>query len=268
MSDSKISNFVEKRLEMVGEACTYRFALTHEVEGSKPRTLLNCVVQRSSLDAEKERIPEEISEAAKSHAEEASRIQRYSIVAYAQDDSVLAMCPFRLKPSSSDASSELDSEPATSKGIVAQLMRHNESLTRVYMQSFQATATMLAEEVARLRRRNDELEDKNIDMISTFEALYSEKHKRDIEVSQEIASESRKERLLEQGEKLLPFIAAKLTGQSNVQRFVDTLSEEDMMALLTTLKPNQIEALKGVLSEGEKIKKLTPNKDEENDATE
>ena len=255
--ETKVSNFVAKRLEMVGDAECKRLALMHEIQDAKPRMLLNCIVDHSKIESEKERISDEIMASAHSHAEESTRLQRYSVVAYAADETVLAMCPFRMRPTTeSSAGTDFDSEPATPNGLISQMMRHNEALTRMHLANYKDMMGLLAEEVGRVRRRNDELEDKNISMVRMYEELMSEKHQRDMETLKEAHSEDRKERLLTQGEKLLPFIAAKVTGQTAVKKFMQTLAPDDMAKLMTILRPEQIEALEGILDEGNAIKSL------------
>ena len=80
------------------------------------------------------------------------------------------------------------SEPATSKGEVMQLRRHNENLHRMSVGSAAEMIRILRTENDELRAQVNKLMDRQLSVITTYEDLISQKHKRDMEIEEQKAS--------------------------------------------------------------------------------
>jgi hypothetical protein len=150
-------------------------------------------------------------------------IQRYVLVAL-RGTEVLGRLPIRTTGGSDDASGDpIDSEPATARGLVAQLMRHNEANSRIVSLSMGQIVATLLRQNERLRLVAEEAEDKRYAVANLTEQLLSQQHERDLEAK---LVEERGELLrhgLTQFRAVLPFVAACF--RSSKSEFLRNLSQ-------------------------------------------
>ncbi|HEY0714891.1 MAG TPA: hypothetical protein VGF45_19580 [Polyangia bacterium] len=135
-------------------------------------------------------------------------VQRYGLVAL-RGAEVLGRLPIRLASGADDAPGDpIDSEPATARGLIAQLMRHNEANSRIVSLSMGQIVATLLRQNERLRLVAEEAEDKRYAVANLSEQLLSQQHDRDLEAKM---VEERAELLrhgLTQFGAVLPYVAA------------------------------------------------------------
>lgn len=191
----KMQKWITDRLESVPSATV--FNLMHasvDIMGSD--LILRIDVgskgeDRKGLDDEVERIVAAANEAAIQHANAFSGMrQRYKLTAETNEG---ALGQFTFQLGSSEPQADVGfSEGATEKGLLGQLMRHNENSQRAFVDLANSTVGPLLSENQSLRRQRDDWESKRLDAHLTLEELLSHKHERDIELEQYSEEERRK----------------------------------------------------------------------------
>jgi hypothetical protein len=148
-------------------------------------------------------------------AEGLGGMQRYLLVAL-RGGEVLGRLPLRAAGGADEGGADpIDSEPATARGLVAQLMRHNEANSRIVSLSMGQIVATLLRQNERLRLVAEEAEDKRYAVANLTEQLLSQQHERDLEAK---LVEERGELLrhgLTQLRGVVPFVAACFRNSSS-----------------------------------------------------
>lgn len=191
--------------------------------------------------------------AAISDADGAGGMQKYCLLSYRVDDRSSGRLPFRIMGEADDEES-LSSEPATAKGFLAQLMRHNEASARIATQSIQqvlaAQHHTIEEQAAMLKH----LTAIHFENIREREELLDRKHERELETRRAELRDGMVKEAIEKVQLLAPVVINRLAGQKllpqetstegeALRAFLQSLSEEQFQAILGALKPEQKVAL-------------------------
>lgn len=152
-----------------------------------------------------------------------------------------------------DADGELaGSEPATVEGLMAQLMRHNEALTRSVVQLSSSTSGSQAEIIARMSETAMRHERERVRQIELTEELLSRKHERSIELAREERKSKNAERLMSGVAPFVPIVGAKLltggkipavAGKAAIGEFLRGIKPAQMMKIFEVLDAPQAAAL-------------------------
>jgi hypothetical protein len=158
-----------------------------------------------------------------------------------------------------DEGSEIESEPATKTGLLAQLMRHQEAIMRTSTMGIGQVVASLRNANARQAELIDRLVSEKLEGIAAIEAMKSEEHERKLLT----VSEERKQKMLEAGfDKIMaiaPVVVAKLAGKSVpggnasdtdllAQGFIESITPEQMEHLQKVFKPEQLMLLFEIFS--------------------
>lgn len=247
----RLETFIRKRINSVADK-VQRFALLHVIEQRPPQTLLTRKVNREELEDEIVSITDEFRETAQDHSAEASRTQRYQVVAYGEQSEVIGTYTFRLRPNP-DTIDPGESEPATSTGALALSMRLTESYAKMTLAALGSLVGQQSEVIAQLSARNRHLEEKNIEGLELLETLMTSQNERDMALMKEAKKEERKDRLLTRGEQivgqLLPAMLDNMSAKKPIQEFLGSLDDDQTMAILQTLRPDQVKKLGELLEE-------------------
>jgi hypothetical protein len=148
-------------------------------------------------------------------AEGLGGIQRYVLIAM-QGGEVVGRLPLRATGAMDETQGDpIDSEPATARGLVAQLMRHNEANSRIVSLSMGQIVSTLLRQNERLRMVAEEAEDKRYAVAGLTEQLLSAQHERDLEAK---VIEERGELIrhgLTQLKAVVPYLAASLRNSKS-----------------------------------------------------
>lgn len=156
------------------------------------------------------------------------------------------------------------SEPATSKGILTQMMRHNEVLMRSSAGSMNAVVTSLMKQNAVLTNRLLTMEEKYSEMITVRERLLTEETEREVIRVQSVSAEKRKDEMLESIKLLLPSVIEKVGGKmlpSGENGEKPDLTKAKVAMLAKSIKPEQLSALSSVFSQAQLIALMELMKD-------
>lgn len=152
---------------------------------------------------------------------------------------------FRIKADENWEEEEF-SEPATQKGLLSQLMKHNEKNNIASLGSMNSMIKSLQSELARKDRRIDQLEEKVMAQVEIREQLVSRDHERKLVEIQLIKSEDRKDEIFETVKMLAPIAINRLTGKDLFKDADDPLSMQ-LKSLIDSMDVDQMQGLMGVL---------------------
>lgn len=203
-----------------------------------------------------------IYEQAREHTASLGNVQRFVCNAYdrsedspTERDVPFHSVAFKIEPQNlANDSDSVSSEPATSEGLLGQLMRHNNELHR---QSTHAMGTLTYHLARTVEKQSDQIEKLMADRIGTIEVmeeLMSRKHDREISTQQTQAKISRDKELFEKIMQLGPVILNKLAGKEIVRQ-KDTILESVVVQFMDTIKPEHLDRIadSGVLDRQQMI---------------
>lgn len=167
-------------------------------------------------------------------------VQKYALLAtFENGDSAR----FVLRVQSDDQDNEeIDSEPPTKAGLVAQQMRHNEAIMRVSAMSFQQVITMQNRIIVRLSEQNEQMMGKHMELMTAIEGLHTEKHLRDLETRKADAQLEHKKEIVQKLLLLAPTVVNKITGK-HLMPVSQTPEDLQVHQLMASMTKEQMESL-------------------------
>jgi hypothetical protein len=228
-----------------------------------------------TLVGEIEMLVNNIVDAAQRNADDhASGLQKYAICAYyPQEPQYKPQKVFRVAAEDLvDSGSVEPSEPPTDKGLLSQLMRHNEVNLR---QSTQVTCFLfdvMRKEMSRLHEKDERNEQQRMDMIQVQQGMMNETHSRILREREAEAGIALREGLFDQIKAIAPVIMNRIAGKQILPEedksflltgsFLESLSDEQQNFLRNTLSGPQTALLAEILGEYEKKKASYSSKKE------
>lgn len=180
-----------------------------------------------------------------------TKLQRYVIIALEMDESRGPRFPFRVKGEGGDDS---DGEEAPNdKGIISQLMRHNEVMMRQMTAGYAAQLSYLARQNEMLSNQNQGLLVKQMEGFQALEDAKSQQHQREMELLSVGASEERRSlalgKVVSKIDVLLPAILGKITGS----KLLTTGENKALDQFVGSMSEEQLQHLSGLLTQEQKI---------------
>jgi len=175
--------------------------------------------------------------------------QSYMLTAHDKEDrdsaSPLATMGFRVDATEGGAlaGEHVGSEPPTSEGLQAQLMRHIENKERTINSMFGSVISYLVRDNEKKSEQLDALLATRLEMVKTMEELAGEKHIRDLEWREQEEGAARKKELFEKIMQYVPVAINKLSGQELVRQ-KDTELELVAQEFVRGLSTSQLDALR------------------------
>ena len=206
----------------------------------------------------------EVIEAAREDAEGIGGLQKYSVKAFFG-----ASKKPQVKRIAIDARDELTddefSEPASSKGQVAQSMRHTEAAVKLALMGSAQSQSALLQTVNRLQSQVEKLMDERAEYLEKIEELRSQEHERRMEALLIEKQEARKDEAVEQLKLLAPVVAHKLGLPAGLLPGTTAAAGDGapggagavLSALVQSLKPEQMGRLMAILDAGQQASLMT-----------
>ncbi|HVV51402.1 MAG TPA: hypothetical protein VHO06_17155 [Polyangia bacterium] len=177
-------------------------------------------------------------------------LQRYVISAYSGDHAITRL-PVRQNADASRGGpapgDPLDSEPPTEKGLLSQTMRHLEISERTHAT---AIANIFAMQTRMLREKDERithLEERHWETVVAAEQLVSDHHRRQLENRAADQKAEAMREVLGTFLQLAPTAVNKLAGKALLPEKTSP-ALVGLRALVGTMKPEQLEALKFVMT--------------------
>ena len=195
-----------------------------------------------------------IAEAAQRDTDDMNQgIQQFALYAYfPQDANWVPRKIFRVAPSDIEIERDVTpSEPATEKGLVAQTMRHLESVMKTHTVGVSYIVQAQQRELQRLSEQNEAFSKQQVDFMLLLQDTMNDAHtRRRAEKSNEVDI-AIKESAMSKLEALVPVVINRIAGSQ-------VLPTEDksfmlMASLLEGLTDEQQASFLGGLSEGQRI---------------
>lgn len=158
---------------------------------------------------------------------------------------------FRLRgESDADLDDESGEEAPTNKGLITQLMRHNEAMARILVQSTGSGMASMARRLESADRLNETLVKERREMFAVLEEAKSEQHTRDMEMMLTDKSQTRKDQAFAKLMSLVPMVINKIAGSKILpdksdplmmllEPLIGSMSQEQFQAIAQTLQPEQ-----------------------------
>jgi len=152
------------------------------------------------------------------------------------------------------------SEGPTGKGLMGQLMRHNEALQGNFMKTVEFNQRFMIHLIQQQGHRLDTMEKRHWDSVQLYEDLLDRRQERELKNLTENAKMVRMNRLYEVLYAVIPLIGAKVLGGNMamgaipkqltnggpamdlVRSIMNTVSDEQIPGLMGLLKPDQVAA--------------------------
>jgi hypothetical protein len=177
---------------------------------------------------------------------------RYVVHSYRKGDSKPgSRFAFRLRGESDlDLDDESGEEPATIKGLMAQLMRHNEIQSRTMVMAVSTGMASMARRLESADRLNETLVKERTTMFQTIEEAKSDQHTRDMELMLADKSQARKDQAFAKLMGLVPLVINKIAGSKILpdksdplmmllEPLIGSMSQEQFNSIAGTLNPDQ-----------------------------
>jgi hypothetical protein len=206
-----------------------------------------------ALEATEDRLDELASTLAERILEDAvglGGVQRYLISAYSGDRAITRL-PVRENADAATAGrmpgDPIDSEPPTEKGLLTQAMRHLEVSERTHAH---VVANIFAMQTRMLREKDERishLEERHWDTVIAAEQLVSDHHRRQLENKAADQKAEAMREVLGTFLQLAPTAVNKLAGRALLPEKTSP-ALVGLRALVGTMKPEQLEGLKFVMT--------------------
>lgn len=183
-------------------------------------------------------------------------VQRYELHIIC-DKKVSARFAFRLRSEDESVDDVGGDEAANTKGLLTQLMRHNEQQNRTMVNGIGAMVTMMHRTIERQESTIESLLDERRKNWEIIDQAKGKEHERELELMSEHRKGEREDMIFQKINALFPIVLNKLSGKDMMSTeeksllggLVDTLSEEQFNKILGALKPEQQIVLLTVIKE-------------------
>jgi hypothetical protein len=211
----KLANWIRHRVEMLPSAT--RFELEHVPEMSEDPSILLKVDARGETHESHERsreLAEQFFELADEHSHAFTGRQRYKLRAFDFEAVEIGCYVFALGFTGAGSSAYSEPGEPNERGLLAQLMRHNQQLATINVEQSQAVNSALIAENRDLRGRVEKVEAQRQEWFELLEGLHSQRHQREIEMVQEGARAETRNRALKLLSQYVPEALKKLGNGS------------------------------------------------------
>lgn len=235
-----------------------KIVLRHAAPGTKGNEVDTIDMQERTLSMDElPLLSEEIISRAQTDADGIGGVQRYTVVLYALNEVRAALrWPFRIR-ANGDEFDEAGDESPNSKGLLSQLMRHNEAIAKTMVHAVAGLTTVMARRLESSDATITRLTDQHHKNMQLLEDAQSQQHTRDMELLTTEANESRKNQMFEKLSLLVPVMINKLAGQKvmaaddpaamMLKSFSESITPEQFKTIQATLKPEQLIVLGQIL---------------------
>jgi hypothetical protein len=199
-----------------------------------------------------ESLAQEITDSADEYAAEQNQIVRYCCITSAAGVTIdRKPFVFTSHPDgATTAEPDTYAEGATDRGLLHQLMRHNEINMKAALGGYEVQLEQNRRLIEAMRAEIEQLYKDRREQVRIYEDLLSERHVRDIQIRQMVSEEKRMENAADMLRPLVPVVINKMMGTKLLQTkehpplemaraLFSTLTPEQMKGLLATLHPSQ-----------------------------
>jgi hypothetical protein len=229
------------------EATPDKLALRHVAVSDRQIDVASFVVTDKPSD-DQEALLSRIEESLENDADGLGGVQKYVLLAL-REGRPLSRLPLRVASSMDDggSSDSLESEPANSKGLLAQLMRHNEVQSRMFAMSMGQVVSTMQRTIARLQETVEVADERRLAAVDVAEDMLTRGHERAALTQMVEDNRAAKTALFESVKAAMPFVAQYLRKAAGMS--VETTSVATLVSqLAASMGPDQLMGLQKLLT--------------------
>jgi len=251
---SKLSRWLRPLLFAAGEAgAVASVALRHVNASDKATDIYAAPIHKGFSEADFLGLLTDLDLKIHDDAEGLGGLQRYLVVALDTGGAQLGRCTIRYSVAE-EGGDEIDSEPATPKGLISQQMRHTEAIMRTHTMGTAGIIQAQQRTIVRQQETIETLVKDRMESLGTIESLMTEKHRRDMESQQQVFRQKLMADTFDRVKLLLPAVVNRIAGKTvlperhtpeamMVRGLVDSMTADQLDSFRSVLKPEQILAL-------------------------
>lgn len=228
------------------QASPERIALRH-VSVSDRQTDVATFAVTESAPEDVEELLGRIHDALENDADGLGGVQKYVLLAV-REGQQLSRLPLRMAPDRDDGGGldPLESEPANARGLLAQLMRHNEVQSRMFAMSMGQVIATMQRTIARLQEASEVADERRLAAVDVAEEMLTRTHERQALTQMVEDNRASKSAVIEQVKAAMPYVHLYLKRAfgANPGGGAPAL----VAKLAASLKPEQLAALDNVLT--------------------
>ena len=189
-----------------------------------------------------------IEEALENDADGLGGVQRYVLLAL-REGRPLSRLPLRVASATDDGinGEPLESEPANGKGLLAQLMRHNEVQSRMFAMSMGQVVSTMQRTIARLQETVEQADERRLAAVDIAEQMLTKQHERAALTQMVEDNRAARTATFDTVKSVMPFVMHylhKTTGMQAESTPVTTLVSQ----LASSLQTEQLLGLQNLLT--------------------
>jgi len=251
--EGDITKFLRTHLAQTREVPVSRIALRHAAASAKGQDVESFSIPEEGFTIDTLQIfAQEILSRAQSDADGLGGVQRYVIQIYDNGKASLGRFAFRLRGQEDEFDDSMNGEEApTMRGLLQQLMRHNEANARTMNLMFQGMSTSLVRRIESQDRLIEGLVEKRQKDLVVMEEARTQQHERDMQLLLTENAENRKDKLVEKLSLMLPVALNHLVGKKVLDG--DDPNVLMLKAFAGSLSPEQLQSIQSGLSVEQRV---------------
>jgi len=230
------------------EATPDKLALRHVAVSDRQNDVATFVVSAKPTD-DQEGLLSRIEEALENDADGLGGVQKYVLLAL-REGRPLSRLPLRVASTMDDANNgePLESEPANGKGLLGQLMRHNEVQSRMFAMSMGQVVSTMQRTIARLQETVENADERRLAAVDVAEKMLTREHERAALTQMVEDNRVAKAVTFDTVKSVMPFVMHYLRKSAGMP--VETTPTAALVSqLAASLKPEQLAGLEKVLTD-------------------
>lgn len=251
--EGDIVRFLRIHLGTSREVPIARIALRHAAAAAKGQDVESFSIPEEGFTVESLALyAQEILSRAQTDADGLGGVQRYVIQAYDVAKTSVGRYAFRLRGQEDENDDSMSGEEApTMRGLLQQLMRHNEANARTMNLMFQSNVSSLVRRIESQDRLIEGLVEQRHKDLSIIEEAKSQQHERDMQLLLTENAENRKDKLVEKLALMMPVALNHLVGKKVLDG--DDPNVLMLKAFAGSLSPEQLQSIQAGLSVEQRV---------------
>lgn len=224
-----------------------KLAVRHVAVSDRQNDVATFPLPKKPID-DLEALLSRIEEALENDADGLGGVQRYVLLAL-HEGRPISRLPLRVASATDDGMSgePLESEPANAKGLLAQLMRHNEVQSRMFAMSMGQVVSTMQRTIARLQDTVEQADERRLAAVDVAEQMLTKQHERAALTQMVEDNRAARAATFDTVKSVMPFVMHYLRKGAGMQPEATPVATL-VSQLATSLQPEQLAGLQNLLT--------------------